>query len=138
MASDKSKFLALGGEMLRFGMVGISATLVHVLVALAVEAIFGLPAGLCNLAGFAAAVTLSFVGHLRFSFRRSGPGRPYLARFIALSLLSLGTSSLITAVATALGAGLAIAMLGVAGIVPLMSYLSARLWAFAPPSEAHS
>ena len=113
------------GQLGRFAIVGLAATLTHVAVALSpLQA---------NLAGFIVAVALSFQGHLRVTFQVKAPQQYHLYRFVVLSLASLAISSLITAVGTRNGGDMRLVMAFVALIVPVASFFIARLWAFAIP-----
>lgn len=122
-------------QILRFAGVGILATLVHIATALCVETVLGLPPVIANGAGFVVAFAVSFVGHARFTFRVAHPTPRHMRRFLALSLLSLVLSTLITVAASHIGASFMQAMICVGFIVPVASYLGARFWAFAavPP-----
>lgn len=134
MRSDSASLIRTGavwpGQIARFAVVGVAATLTHVCVALMVTAMTGLPPLLANLAGFSVAVLVSFWGHLRVTFRVPDPQPQHLVRFIILSLVSLAVSSMITAICTRAGGGMGLAMGLVTLIVPGASFLAARLWAF--------
>ena len=119
------------GQLGRFAVVGVAATLTHVGVALLATYLFGLPPLQANLAGFIIAVGLSFQGHLRVTFRVKDPQWWHLCRFIVLSVTSLAVSSLITAVCMRNGGDMRLAMALVAGVVPASSFLVARIWVFA-------
>ena len=123
------------GQITRFACVGVAATLTHVVVALAVTWAFGFPPLLANFIGFCVAVFVSFWGHLRVTFRVANPQRRHLFRFTILSLVSLAVSTAITAAMTALGASMTMAMFAVGVVVPLASFLAARLWAFAATTD---
>jgi len=118
------------GQMSRFACVGIAATLTHVIVALAATWAFELAPLAANFLGFCVAVSVSYWGHLRITFRVPNPQRQHLYRFAVLSLGSLAVSSLITATMTALGASITVTMIAVGLIVPVASFIAARLWAF--------
>ncbi len=119
------------GQITRFAVVGAMATLVHVVVALLVTSTIALAPLVANLAGFSVAVAVSFWGHLRVTFKVEKPQRQHLYRFIVLSLISLAVSSLITAACTYWGGSMIVAMSFVTLIVPGVSFLVARFWAFA-------
>lgn len=53
----------------RFGIVGVAATAVHMLVALALLNLFGLPPLPANIIGFSVAFSVSFGGHSFWTFR---------------------------------------------------------------------
>ncbi|WP_237272742.1 GtrA family protein [Sulfitobacter sp. M220] len=121
------------GQLGRFAIVGLAATLTHVAVALLTTYQFALSPLQANLAGFIVAVALSFQGHLRVTFQVKAPQQYHLYRFVVLSLASLAISSLITAVGTRNGGDMRLVMAFVALIVPVASFFIARLWAFAIP-----
>ncbi|MBA3909496.1 MAG: hypothetical protein C0524_06330 [Rhodobacter sp.] len=127
----KSLTSGMLGQLIRFGGVGGLATVIHVLSALAVQQAFPVPAQLANLAGFFAAVLVSYVGHARFTFGAGLRSGPQFLRFVLLSVLGLATSSATVWLITAwLGLGFITAMATVAAVVPLMTYLAMRLWVF--------
>lgn len=126
---------ALFGQLTRFACVGVAATLTHVLVALAVTWAFDLLPLLANFIGFCVAVFVSFWGHLRVTFRVANPQRRHLFRFSILSLVSLAVSTAITAAMTAFGASMTMAMCAVGIVVPMASFVAARLWAFAATGD---
>jgi putative flippase GtrA len=89
----------LSGQMMRFALVGVIATCAHYLVAIgAVQSInvYG-----ANLAGYLAAVAISYFGHQRYSFRLSAreiSHRSQFPRFILASLGGLVLSYLVLAI----------------------------------------
>ena len=118
-------------QLFRFGFVGGLATLVHVLMALAAQTAFNLPAQGANLAGFCAAVVVSYLGHMRFTFAVSAGSGAQFLRFAVLSCLSLMTSSAtVWLITTQLGASFAMAMVAVTVLVPAASFVAMRLWVF--------
>ena len=123
-------------QVLRFAGIGICATLVHVTVALAVGTALNLSPMSANLAGFTLAFVVSYLGHIKFTFRVATPNTSHLRRFLVLSALSLVLSSAITAIATAQGATLTQAMICVGLIVPAVSFIGARFWAFSDGASA--
>lgn len=118
-------------QLVRFAGVGGLATAVHVLVALLVQAALPVSAQGANLAGFGAAVVLSYLGHARVTFGVSARSGPQVLRFVVLSGLGLATSSAtVWLMTTKLGASFGAAMVAVAILVPAASYLAMRLWVF--------
>jgi putative flippase GtrA len=118
-------------QVIRFGVVGVAATLTHVLVAMAAEAVLSVPDQAANLAGFLVAVLVSYGGHAWLTFGvplRSG--RQFL-RFLVQALAGLGASSLTVWAVTSAGFGFQTAMAAVAVVVPTVSYLTMRFWVFA-------
>jgi putative flippase GtrA len=118
-------------QLLRFAGVGGLATGVHVLCALVLRHLVPVSEQEANLAGFAAAVLVSYVGHARFTFGVDMRSGSQFLRFVALSLLGLATSSsTVWIVSTHLGFSFVSAMAAVAILVPGLTFLVLRLWVF--------
>ncbi|MDZ4371057.1 MAG: GtrA family protein [Phenylobacterium sp.] len=114
-----------------FILVGGAATLTHVGAALAAREGLNLTPLQANLAGYAAAVGVSYLGNARLTFRRRALHGGQFARFILVSLAGLAlTQALTWLLVLQLGwpfwAGLAV----VACAVPAMSFGLSRVWAF--------
>lgn len=125
--------MKLTGQLFRFALVGGIATLVHYLVALALVGAIGVyPA---NLGGYAAAVGVSYFGHLRFTFRVDPAGASHgrrVLRFVVVSLSGLLFSQAVLALGHAgvgLSPPLALAVAVVA--VPVFTFIAQRTWVFA-------
>jgi putative flippase GtrA len=119
-------------QLVRFGLVGGLATLVHVLAALSAQSLFHLSAQAANLVGFCVAVLVSYLGHLRFTFDVSDRSGAQFLRFVAMSGLSLMTSSAtVWLIATRMGLGFGVAMAAVTIVVPAASFMVMRFWVFA-------
>jgi putative flippase GtrA len=117
----------------RFASVGMAATILHVVVAIAASQL-GLPPQAANAAGFATALGLSYVGHGRFTFGTELEHHRHGPRFLATAGLGLALSSGLTQViAVWIGAPFAVAMGVVALAVPVATFLLCRIWVFAPP-----
>lgn len=133
--TQRHRALATLAQISRFAGVGVLATVVHISVALSAAHAFALTAMAANFAGFCTAFLVSLLGHARYTFRVGRPNATHLRRFLMLSLLSLALSSAITALASQLGASLTQTMVCVAIIVPAVSFIGARFWAFT--QQAH-
>jgi putative flippase GtrA len=115
--------------LMRFGGVGVLATLVHIAVAAAVFWCWAsVSPFLANVLAFLVAFQISLWGHRRFTFRRRGrSGRFFL---IALAGFAANNGILASLLATTSISGLpAIAISTL--LVPLAMFVAARLWAFA-------
>jgi putative flippase GtrA len=120
-------------QLIRFGGVGGLATLAHVVVALAARQSLPVTDQQANIIGFLAAVSLSYIGHARVTFRAPVGSVDQVLRFAVLSLLGLATSSLTVWIVTAgLGLGFGVAMAAVAVLVPAATFLAMRFWVFRP------
>lgn len=116
-------------EALRFGIVGAGATLTH--AGVYVLALSMLAPQAANLAGFLAALLVSYLGHAHFSFRRAGGPRPGAqVRFG----LSAGLGFVLNAGFVALAThGLdrpALGFWAIALITPALSFGLMKFWVF--------
>ena len=124
---------AMRSQLWRFGIVGIAATLTHILVAIGFVELAGLPVLMANFLAFAAALCVSYGGNHRWTFERSGAHRRHLPRFVAVATGGLALNQFILwALAIRGGADYRLA-LGVAVlVVPALSFAVSRAWAFTP------
>ncbi|AXS42778.1 GtrA family protein [Breoghania sp. L-A4] len=123
----------------RFGIVGLAATATHAGIALALT-VSGLAHPLvANLIAFLVAFAVSFLGHHVWSFPDSASTarrrRRRMMRFFALAFAGFAANSAALAgwlawvpLPDALGVIVSI------GLIPLVTYLGARMWAFAEPA----
>ena len=119
------------GQLIRFAGIGGLATLAHVCAALVAEKGLQVSTQQANFIGFLTAVTLSYVGHARFTFNAQVGSAAQIRRFALLSLLGLATSSsTVWLVNTVLGFSFGIAMAVVAILVPAATFVAMRFWVF--------
>lgn len=119
-------------SLLGFGLVGAAAFLLHFSV-VSVLVPLGLHPLLANVAGFAAAFSLSFVGHSRLSFPAGRSSRPWaLQRFFVVAVAGfLANESLYGALLGFTPLGYRAALVIVLVTVAASTYLASRYWAFA-------
>ena len=122
---------AEAGTAARFLAVGLVATALHAVVGV-LAASAGLAPTLANAIGFAVAFAASFAGHHAFTFAGRAPARRSLPRFAAVqaSLFALSQASVL--IGASLTEGEASRFLPALGavVVPPMSYVLNRWWAF--------
>ncbi len=125
------------GELLRlgrFGLVGLSATLVHAGVYAALTTLALSSALAANFVAYACAVLVSLIGHSRWTFAGHGQdatGTALTARFIITSLTSLGLNTLLVwLVVHQAELDPLWAVPGMVLIVPLLTYLLMKHWVF--------
>ncbi|WP_018633674.1 GtrA family protein [Neomegalonema perideroedes] len=118
-------------EGLRFTLVGIAATLCHLLVALALPAA-GMGAERANLLAFLVAFLLSFGGHSRFSFQGHGRRRGgAFARFSLVAGCGFAANQAVFALAAGpLGWSASAALAAAVGTAAALSFALNRLWSF--------
>ena len=114
-----------------FGIVGIGATLIHLLVAQLFYAVIKDPMP-ASLAGFCPAFVFSYLAHRRFTFHDAVKGSPLRFSVVAGSgfLFSLFVLDHFQAIMAWLALALSIC------VIPLWSFLMSRLWvfSFSPPA----
>jgi putative flippase GtrA len=115
---------------LRFGMVGLWATAVYVVAALLAHRA-GASSSLANVLAYAIGTVVSFLGHFYWTFRKStGHGRALL-RFLVVSGCGFLLSAVIMhLVAETLRAPFWLALTAIIAVVPFVSWLLGRYWAF--------
>lgn len=114
-----------------FALVGVAATLTHVVAALAARELAALSPLAANFVGYACAVGVSYLGNARFTFRRAVLHGPQFVRFVVVSLAGLALTQgltwlLVERAGWPFWAGLAV----VAAAVPALSFVMQRVWAF--------
>ena len=127
---------ALSLQVVRFGIVGVAATLTHAGVALLAHAALGLPPLRANVMGFLVAFAVSYGGHYHWTFRSGLPHRTSLPRFLLVSACVFLASQFIVWGATGpLGLGMTAAMGIVTLVAPLTSFIVNRAWTFTRTSR---
>jgi putative flippase GtrA len=111
--------------------VGVSTALLYLAVAIGATRIFGAPPTEASLAGFAAAMPFSYLGHRLLTFRSAGQHRDELPRFVAVTAAGLAISAVVPQAMVVRwhwppAAGYA----GACIAVPAFNYVLMRLWVF--------
>jgi putative flippase GtrA len=125
-------------QLFWFGVVGVSAMLVHLATVALVLVPLGVPPLLANCAGFLVAFQVSHAGHRRFTFQDGRESASLSSastsrlRFFGVALASFGINELLYALLlryTTLDYRLALALVLV--LVAALTFVLARNWAFA-------
>ena len=126
-------------EMFRFGVVGVTATIVHVgMVVLLVE-VLGLAPIWANALGFLTALPVSYVGNFHWTFGAEGQHRRRIPRFAFTQTSGLaGSQAIMFLVVDVMGLHYGIALATAVAIVPASTYLMSRIWVFSPESPART
>ncbi len=116
----------------RFAIVGLIGTLVHTCVAMSASLSGLLPTFLANILGFVIAFGVTFTGHHLWSFPGGHDKARRMRRYFVLSVAGFALNATILASWLAFtpwprSLGLMIAIL----VVPGLSFIGSRLWAFA-------
>lgn len=126
----KHRLLMEAASILRFGLVGVAACATYMLVALLVARAGLSPQG-ANLIGVVASTTVSFLGHVFYSFRKDRITRRYVLRFSILSVAVYAFSSAGThAGVTWLGWPYWTVVIALAASIPLFTWTAGRFWVF--------
>ena len=114
-------------KIIRFFMVGISATVVHILIAW-----YARKSGLCDVAssvaGFIPALSVSYLGHYFFSFRSDARHAEAFLRFASVASGSFCVSLLVLLFLRGWMPDLSM-FISIA-LIPAVSYVVNRLWVF--------
>jgi len=125
------KLPALVREINWFAVVGVAATGINYIAALAAQRGLSLSPLAAGFVGYAAAVGVSYFGNSLLTFRRPAMHGPQFARFAAISLVGLAVNlGIVFAATRALGWPLWKALIPVVVIVPVSTFVMAKFWAF--------
>lgn len=119
--------------MVRFGVVGLVATLVHYAALTVLVELLAIPPALANGLSFCAAVAVSYFGQASWVFNvdRKAPQAP--ARFGLIAVLGLLANVGIMAVShDMLGLDYRIGFIVSVVIVPMLTFLANKFWVFRP------
>jgi putative flippase GtrA len=131
-------------QLFRFGLVGAAATFVHMVIGLLLIQ-SGWHALIANTVAFVTAFSISFIGHLGFSFadQRANLSRS-LWRFGFVGLIGFGCNQAILFGLTSFTAmSDTIALILSTGVTAIVTFILSRVWAFRaddigrfPPAES--
>lgn len=134
--SEPVRIVRQGGT---FALVGVAATAVHALLALAAREFAGATAIQATFVGYVCAVGVSYLGNARFTFGRPALHGRQFVRFLVVSLAGLAANLAITwLLVNRLGWPFKAALAVVVVVIPTLSFAAAKLWAFADRSQAGS
>lgn len=115
----------------RFAGVGLLATLVHVTAAWLANLVPGMNPFAANLIGFACAFWISYLSNFYWTFAKRGDHATHIGRFFISSALCFLLSNAIVFIAvTQLQLSFTIALLAIAILIPPLSFVMVKFWAF--------
>ena len=116
---------------LRFGVIGILATAIHIAVVWLLLSTSGLPTLLANTIAFINACGISFTGNYFWTFGAPGAPRRALCRFLTISISAFFLNSLLLSAILQLQLfSPPLAASGSAAVIPLITFLASRFWGF--------
>jgi len=121
----------------RFGAVGVTATVAHVLAVMAMVEIAAVPGLSANLGGFLVAILVIYAGNHKWTFECEGMHARHFPRFVAAAALTLAFGQMIVWVVTERAGGdYRIAIAVVALTTPAFGFVACRDFVFAESDEA--
>lgn len=133
------KKLTLPSSLMRFALIGVVATLIHALCALALVFYLAVPVIVSHAAGFVIALSVSFFGHYYYSFRSSESLMSCMARFLLVALSAYGLNALLLLLLLEElpnHIGDLIKLLISIAVFPLISYVLGKFWVFREGTSA--
>jgi len=119
------------GQLVRFGIVGFAATLVHVVVFLALTRGLAWNPTVATVPAFLTAFVCSYLLNHSWTFRVTGRHERYLVRYLTVALigaaLNAGIMHLVTSV---LDQSNTSGLVAVVVIVPAFNFAGSRYWGF--------
>ena len=112
-------------RILAFGLVGVGATLIHLIFAQLALFATKMPM-LSSLIGFVPAFVFSYLGHRHFTFSDAAHGSVF--RFFVVAFSGFGFSVFVLEALETLQPWLALTVS--IGVIPLWTYVMVRLWVF--------
>jgi len=115
----------------RFGMVGITATAVHILMVWLLLSETALPPLIANMFAFLTAFGISFAGNYLWTFGSPGNPGKAMRRFVLISASAFAVNTLLLA-SLLRGGWLSptVAAIVSAAVVPAITFVASRLWGF--------
>jgi putative flippase GtrA len=116
---------------IRFGMVGITATGVHILIVWLLLSQTSLPTLVANMFAFLTAFGISFTGNYLWTFRSPGcPGKA-MRRFLVISGSAFAVNTLLLSSLLRSGwLSSTEAATVSAAVIPVITFLASRFWGF--------
>lgn len=117
-------------QISRFGVVGLTATAVHVVVGLGLHAGLGMAPLWANLLAFGCAVCVSFLGQTRLTFPDATAGGGAFLRFTTVAVTGLVLNqAIVWLVTSALGGPYWLALTIIVATVPWVTFAMLKFWA---------
>lgn len=121
----------LRDQIMRFGLVGITATATHITTVLVLVEWSNWGPLWANLFAFLLAVLVSFEGHYHWTFKASPPYTSAFPKFLVIALLGLGLNqTILFSVVSLLALDYRLGLAAVIIVVPSITFMANKLWAF--------
>jgi len=124
---------------IRFGLVGILATAIHIATLWMLLSNTLLPVLVANTIAFINAFGFSFAGNYLWTFGAPGSPRRAMSRFFTISVSAFALNSVLLGAILKLGwFEPALAAIGSAVVIPVITFSASRFWGFNYSSPASS
>lgn len=118
-------------RLVRFGVVGMVATIVYFSSSIAMVEVVGLPPVAASVVGQLCAIGISYFGHAAFSFRVEQDHNRHAWRFLVTSAGTFGVNILVTWLLTnVMHLPYLIAFSVIVVLIPSINYTCNRFWVF--------
>lgn len=125
------KLITHGFEIARFGIVGLSATFVHLGVAYLLAHNFDISLLLINLIAFCTAFLVSFYGHYHWTFQGQGSKRESFPKFLIIAVSGFLASTALLSLLIKFNISTDFIKLTISiFIIPVVTYTLSKTWAF--------
>ena len=119
-------------QLVRFGVIGGAATLVHFLIVNGLVELCSMAALVANVIAYVVALQVSFWGHHHWSFSGHGGSKSNcMAKFVIVSLTGLLLNQLcFYLLLTYTSLDYRLALVVVLGVVAVFTFIMSKIWAF--------
>lgn len=122
----------------RFSVVGVAATLCHMLIVWTLITM-GISTLLANVLAFLSAFAVSFGGHYWWTFRVPGNPKRAATRFLIISSAAFAANNMLLVILLRVSWFSPVVSAVIAAmVIPVLTFMLSRLWAFQPGTRAPS
>lgn len=119
-------------QIMRFGIVGLSAAAVHFGMVVALVQTWLILPLVANIFGFAIAFQISYWGHRLWTFAGSGPAhRIAIPKLFFVQLLNFAANETLFYIFLSLSVPYPLALFIVLTVLPFFTFMASKLWVFA-------
>lgn len=125
------RYRTSAGQLFRFGIVGVLATVTHVTIVTILVEVFAVPVLTSNFFAFCTAVFVSYFGNLKWVFGKEADHRSFFPRFVFAAVTGLGLNQgIMYLLVERLGWDYRLGLAVVIFVVPFLTFLMNRFWVF--------
>ena len=118
-------------QLCRFGIVGVSAVIINLLIVIFIVETFDWPPLLANIIGFIVACQIAFFGHNLWTFKMNTGAHNAWLKFVMVATFSLGLTQLLFFILLHVFVLYYVfALILTQMIVPIVTFLLSKYWAF--------